>query len=85
MLVENFTQYPRLDDLKYSQLWQFLQASSKAKHLVVKSMLAFVSYICMFLVLFQWEAVCLFSSIKVIIFLLLSIGSRAVKAHCEVS
>ncbi len=42
-------------------------------------MLAFVSYICMFLVLFQWEAVCLFSSIKVIIFLLLSIGSRAVK------
>ncbi len=47
-------------------------------------MLAFVSYICMFLVLFQWEAVCLFSSIKVIIFLLLSIGSRAVKAHCEV-
>ncbi len=85
MLVENFTQYPSLDDLKYSQLWQFLQASSKAKHLVVKSMLAFVSYICMFLVLFQWEAVCLFSSIKVIIFLLLSIGSRAVKAHCEVS
>ncbi len=59
MLVENFTQYPHLDDLKYSQLWQFLQASSKAKHLVVKSMLAFVSYICMFLVLFQWEAVVL--------------------------
>ncbi len=48
-------------------------------------MLAFVSYICMFLVLFQWEAVCLFSSIKVIIFLLLSIVSRAVKAHCDMS